>query len=318
MNRRVNSIFPIIIGTLTLFLGAGKSNASILIVTKPNPNSGIVTNPISQFPIVIDGKLTDGVVNGQIQGEWSDIKPLAFISPSDQNGTLLRTFVGDPKANSLLYAGIANEADGSPPSGLYLLYDYLPRTNSNFAPGEFLADVQFPVTFGGKVQDITVQFRGATNNLVDILVRLANGNIVPAAELGLEGAVGFGPSALSSTPHLLAELEVPLLIPPGFNDEIFGQGGQGGHNGGGYSPDPAFWGSNFANDKIDPPASSALFQINSNGSTTANSSSVASANVPEPSSTIGLLALGTLGIASTLKRKLKPSQSTAKQTTKVG
>jgi len=39
--------------------------------------------------------------------------------------------------------------------------------------------------------------------------------------------------------------------------------------------------------------------------------------VPEPTSTLGLLALGTLGAASTLKRKLKPSQSTEKETTKV-
>ncbi|WP_287076142.1 MULTISPECIES: PEP-CTERM sorting domain-containing protein [unclassified Microcystis] len=40
--------------------------------------------------------------------------------------------------------------------------------------------------------------------------------------------------------------------------------------------------------------------------------------VPEPSTVISLLTLGTLGAASTLKRKLKPSQSTEKETTKVG
>jgi hypothetical protein len=40
--------------------------------------------------------------------------------------------------------------------------------------------------------------------------------------------------------------------------------------------------------------------------------------VPEPNSLLGLVALGTLGAASTLKRKLKPSQSTTKETTKVG
>ena len=40
--------------------------------------------------------------------------------------------------------------------------------------------------------------------------------------------------------------------------------------------------------------------------------------VPEPTSTLGFLALGTIGAASTLKRKLKPSQSIEKETTKVG
>ena len=42
-----------------------------------------------------------------------------------------------------------------------------------------------------------------------------------------------------------------------------------------------------------------------------------SPKVPEPSSILSLLALGTLGAASTLKRKLKPSQLTEKETTKV-
>jgi hypothetical protein len=40
--------------------------------------------------------------------------------------------------------------------------------------------------------------------------------------------------------------------------------------------------------------------------------------VPEPTSTLSLLALGTLGAASTIKHKLKPSKSTEKETTKVG
>lgn len=40
--------------------------------------------------------------------------------------------------------------------------------------------------------------------------------------------------------------------------------------------------------------------------------------VPEPSSILGLLALGSLGTGLTLKRKLKQSKSTTKETTKVG
>ncbi|MFM6788793.1 MAG: PEP-CTERM sorting domain-containing protein, partial [Microcystis panniformis] len=43
----------------------------------------------------------------------------------------------------------------------------------------------------------------------------------------------------------------------------------------------------------------------------------ASTSTPEPTSTIGLLALGTLGAASTLKRQLKSSKSSEKETTKV-
>lgn len=40
--------------------------------------------------------------------------------------------------------------------------------------------------------------------------------------------------------------------------------------------------------------------------------------VPEPASLFGLGVLGTLGVGSTLKRKLKPSKSAEKETTKVG
>ncbi|GCA92866.1 PEP-CTERM sorting domain-containing protein [Microcystis aeruginosa] len=50
------------------------------------------------------------------------------------------------------------------------------------------------------------------------------------------------------------------------------------------------------------------------GSVTANGIEV----IPEPSSILGIITLGTLGAASTLKRKLKPCQSTEKETTKVG
>ncbi|MEB3188990.1 MAG: PEP-CTERM sorting domain-containing protein, partial [Snowella sp.] len=39
--------------------------------------------------------------------------------------------------------------------------------------------------------------------------------------------------------------------------------------------------------------------------------------IPEPSSTLSLLALGILGTSSTLKRKLKSSKFTEKETTKV-
>lgn len=39
--------------------------------------------------------------------------------------------------------------------------------------------------------------------------------------------------------------------------------------------------------------------------------------VPEPTSTLGFLALGTLGAASNLKHKLKPAKSSDKETTKV-
>jgi hypothetical protein len=51
---------------------------------------------------------------------------------------------------------------------------------------------------------------------------------------------------------------------------------------------------------------------------TAMNDPVKPTTVPEPTSTLSLLILGTLGAASTLKRKLKPCQFIEKETTKVG
>jgi hypothetical protein len=50
---------------------------------------------------------------------------------------------------------------------------------------------------------------------------------------------------------------------------------------------------------------------------TFNGGIVTTPSTPEPTSILSVLALGTLGAASTLKRKLKPSKSTEKETTKV-
>ena len=94
---------------------------------------------------------------------------------------------------------------------------------------------------------------------------------------------------------MLIELEVPLRLPLGFlgdnnpNNPV--------HNGM-YSPEPAFWGSNIANDVVDPPASAAIFQILPNGTVVANSGIL-----PEP--TAGLLcAPGFVALAKRRRRAL--------------
>jgi hypothetical protein len=59
------------------------------------------TNPVSQFPITVDGRFTPG-------GEWSDITPLTFHSPTTPGGHLEATNgLTDPATNSTLYAALA-------------------------------------------------------------------------------------------------------------------------------------------------------------------------------------------------------------------
>lgn len=59
-----------------------------------------MTNPVAGT-ITLDGQFTDGV-----GAEWSDVVPACFVSPSTQDGTLLRTD-NMADANSLLFAAIA-------------------------------------------------------------------------------------------------------------------------------------------------------------------------------------------------------------------
>ncbi len=113
--------------------------------------------------------------------------------------------------------------------------------------------------------------------------------------------MGFGPSTLTSQPHLLVELEVPLLIPAGFASP----GGPlpAGGSEGVYSTDPAFWGGDIANNQVDPPSSQALFTINPDGTTTIVPEAPLLGSVPETASTAWLLAPA-MGILAFWRRKL--------------
>src|SRR5439155_8162749 len=141
--------------------GAGLG-AVIQLLERRVPLAGTIANPVSMFPVTVDGQFT----NGLGAGEWSDVTPASFHSPLTPGDTFRPTMPGDPTTNSLLYAALAPEMPpptGTPPmpgEDLYLMYDYAPRTIPTFQPGEFIADITFPVTIGDQEKIITVQFRG--------------------------------------------------------------------------------------------------------------------------------------------------------------
>ncbi len=259
-----------------------------------------VNNPVTQFPIEEDGHFSGGVVAGHLVGEWSDVTPLAFISPATSSGPLFSVPVGDPRANSLLYGVVAVGSVSEDLPELYLMYDYLPRTDPSFEAGEHVADIAFPMTVGAqKFNNAKVVIQGAGGSLFNVLVDLGDGITKPfsADALGIDGSVGFGPSTLSAQDHMLIELGVPLRIPPGFGavPGPFPPGGQPGI----YSPEPSFWGADIANDDVDPPASSAIFQILPNGSTTIFPAAI---QVPDAGSTALLLMPTLLGLSLLSRR----------------
>ena len=276
--------------------------ASASVVLTAAATAQTTTNPFGTIFHTVDGTFTPG-------GEWSDVTPQAFISNPGQSA--IPTTISNPAANSLLYAGLGRTSAVSDIS-LFLMYDFVPRTT---APnlGEVFATVAFPINLplnvfdtrigssvsllpfgGGTKQNINVLFTGQTpaNGFFDVFLDL-DGNGVgdfKASDFGIIGATQPGPSPLSATPHLRAELQVPLRIPAGF-----ASGGSplpgGGINPatGLYDPDPAFWGAAGAGDggPIPPPsgtlqpATAGTIGINPNGSVF-----VAVVPVPEPATAV--------------------------------
>lgn len=270
-----------------ILAGLIAASASVALTASSNAQ-------ISQFPFSLDGKFSGG-------GEWSDITPFAFLSVPGQTATPVPLGSG----NTELWAAISHNVASAPGDlQLHLLYDFLPRTSPP-SGGETFARVSFPVTLPGRPTgdrtNISVLFIGNGGpSFFDVFVDLNLDGTpdFPAAQLGILGSASASSSSLGATPHLIAELEVPLRIPAGF-----GTGQPGGLPGGGinpatglYDPDPVFWGASGSGDgTAQSPgggsggplqsASAATIGINPNGSLT-----ITPGAVPEPTSAALLLA----------------------------
>jgi hypothetical protein len=154
----------------------------------------------------------------------SNVAPLAFISPSLSGGKVSVTQPGDALANSFFYAATDGSAipPGIQPTRLYLLYDYTSLKQQTFTKGQFIADIQIPLTVlnsnGTETSVPTVlQFRGSTGLPGYTVVAAGKfpGGGPPThdpTELGLNATLVFGSSSNSNTSHAMFGIQVPLLV----------------------------------------------------------------------------------------------------------
>jgi hypothetical protein len=174
----------------------------------------VLTQAPSAYTITVDGIFT----NAQ---EWSDIAPSVFNHGQNFTYTAL-----DPGLDDL-----------------YLMYDELSSTTP-FGPTDLAGPVQFVVgVLPGTGHRYAVYFNSAG------IVCLRDGEPFDAAGV-MEGAVSFGPSRNSATPHNQLELAVEFdCSDPSLNGSCTGI----------YRPAPSFWHANI------PPAPIEAHCVNASG-----------------------------------------------------
>ena len=167
----------------------------------------------------------------------SALRPLAFVSATKSNGTATPTQLSDPNANIFFYAvgGISmnsySSGDKNEPDTLLLFYEDVNHTNATFRAGQTVASFSLPLTvlnedFSERAVSAVLKFKTSNNNQTDCSASTITGNFlgttdslgnpvlstVSPSAIGVDCAVTFGATLLSSHPHAVFEISVPLLV----------------------------------------------------------------------------------------------------------
>jgi hypothetical protein len=202
----------------------------------PVPNTTESFTAITKFPIPAKSTTTTTPVVLGLSDLLPAMTPLAFISSS--NGSAPATQLYNRSANVFLY-GVASEftgQSGSEPDTVFFVYDDTSRTNGNLNQGSVVAEFSFPlVVLTGyapppapsgteTLVPTTLQFRATSAG--DCSTSTVSGQSLDgtlttspsvsfsllASQIGIDCAVVFAPSPLSTASHAIFEVRVPLIV----------------------------------------------------------------------------------------------------------
>jgi hypothetical protein len=180
-------------------------------------------DPLNPFTLPIDPSVL------------STLRPLAFVSAATTSGTATPTQLYDPDANIFFYAvggrSSTSTVTSTEPDTLLLFYEDLKRDNKTFKPGQTVASFSLPLMvlnsdFSERAVSAVLQLKSSSNKAPDCSASTVTGNFlgtvdpkgnpilstVNPTEIGVGCAVAFGATPMSSHPHAVFEVSVPLLI----------------------------------------------------------------------------------------------------------
>jgi hypothetical protein len=189
----------------------------------PNTNPQGFFLAITKFPIPAKSTTTKPLVLG-LSDLLPAMTPLAFISSSKSPAPV--TQLSNPSANVFLY-GVASGFmdDGGQPDTVFFVYDDPSRTNGNLKQGSVVAEFSFPLVsltgYGTStptetVVPTTLQFRATSAG--DCSTSTVSGQgpsgsfSTLASKIGIDCAVVFAPSPLSTASHAIFQVAIPLIV----------------------------------------------------------------------------------------------------------
>ena len=183
------------------------------------PPVGPTPQPITTFPLQ----------SAALSTLLENSVPLAFISSSP--GPAKATQLSDPAADIFFYAVASLSSPPSQsvqPDTLYLFYDDTARTNANLPQGQIVANISLPLSVlssdgtSERLVSTTLQFRVPTAGKLPCSASSVVGDFKgmgtaqtltdPKANIGVDCAVVFASSRLSTKSHAIFEVAIPLVV----------------------------------------------------------------------------------------------------------